>query len=112
MDRMVDSSTTSSSRFVFNSKIGLQRVLNKNASTNDLTCKICDHILPIKEGEVCSTCGEQFCSDCVDEKIKKDGENRCIFCDAEYRPGTVPRIVKNLLKDLKIICLNCNQSFC
>lgn len=111
MERIIDTSTNSSSRQGSCSKVSLQRVYNKTTSTADLTCRICECVLPLRDGETCSSCGEQFCVDCVEDKIKKEFENKCPYCEIFYRSGTLPRVVRNLLRDLKILCVNCNQAF-
>jgi len=72
----------------------------------ELTCIICGGILvdPI----LCSECENPFCSDCINEWIKKN--NQCVMkCKAPFKSKAIQRMTRNIMDKVLIACKICNE---
>jgi hypothetical protein len=72
-----------------------------------LTCALCDKILNFN-AMMCKSCETKFCMDCKNESDRRRGKE-CVFClNSENTSVRAPAHVINKLRELQIMCSNCN----
>jgi WD40 repeat protein len=92
-------------------KISSDRLKNQDHAKRN-KCFICFNILSFNASEVCLSCGEQFCSDCITQKLVVTG-NKCPAndCNKIYKKANLIKSKIDELKELEVKCkyLECKE---
>lgn len=87
--------------------------VNENAIEGDLRCPMCHQVFSDPQ---MFQCGDMFCSKCINvlktehESSKKASGMNCPSCSTDVTSTlAVPRMISNMLGNLKVTCCTCNK---